>query len=232
MSEQSTENVEATEAANQTNVQETVEQEQSTKTYSQEEFDNHMAGLKKSMQRKYERMYEDLGDPEELRKLKAEAEKKAQAEAIKRGEFEKTLQELAARKDAEIKKRDAMITEYKINSPLLDSAAKHKSVNPNQVRTLLGNRVKLNETGDEVQVLDDQGNVRYDDGGNLFTVDGLVSEFLEQNPHFKQASATTTNSKTQLGNELRAENLDLNKLDLSRPEHRKIYKEARQKGLL
>jgi len=95
MSDQSTETIEATEAASQTNTQETVEQ---TKTYTQEEFDNHMAGLKKSMQRKYERMYEDLGDPEELRKLKAEAEKKAQAEAIKRGEFEKTLQELAQKK--------------------------------------------------------------------------------------------------------------------------------------
>ena len=206
--------------------------QETSKTYTQEEMDRHIAGMKNSLARKYERQYSELGDLDELRRLKTAEEQRQQQEAIKRGEFEKTLQELAARKDAEIKKRDAMITEYKINSPLLDSAAKHKSVNPNQVRTLLSNRVKLNETGDEVQVLDDQGNVRYDDGGNLFTVDNLVSEFLEQNPHFKQASATTTNSKTQLGNELKAETLDLNKLDLSRPEHRKIYKEARQKGLL
>ena len=206
--------------------------QETSKTYTQEEMDRHIAGMKNALARKYERQYSELGDLDELRRLKSAEEQRQQQEAIKRGEFEKTLQELAARKDAEIKKRDAMITEYKINSPLLDSAAKHKSVNPNQVRTLLSNRVKLNETGDEVQVLDDQGNVRYDDGGNLFTVDNLVSEFLEQNPHFKQASATTTNSKTQLGNELKAETLDLNKLDLSRPEHRKIYKEARQKGLL
>ena len=206
--------------------------QETSKTYTQEEMDRHIAGMKNSLARKYERQYSELGDLDELRRLKTAEEQRQQQEAIKRGEFEKTLQELAAKKDAEIQKRDAMITEYKINSPLLDSAAKHKSVNPNQVRTLLGNRVKLNETGDEVQVLDDQGNVRYDDGGNLFTVDNLVSEFLEQNPHFKQASATTTNSKTQLGNELKAETLDLNKLDLSRPEHRKIYKEARQKGLL
>lgn len=206
--------------------------QETSKTYTQEEMDRHIAGMKNALARKYERQYSELGDLDELRELKAAEEQRQQQEAIKRGQFEKTLQELAAKKDAEIKKRDAMITEYKINSPLLDSAAKHKSVNPNQVRTLLSNRVKLNETGDEVQVLDDQGNVRYDDGGNLFTVDNLVSEFLEQNPHFKQASATTTNSKTQLGNELKAETLDLNKLDLSRPEHRKIYKEARQKGLL
>ena len=206
--------------------------QETSKTYTQEEMDRHIAGMKNALARKYERQYSELGDLDELRRLKSAEEQRQQQEAIKRGQFEKTLQELAAKKDAEIKKRDAMITEYKINSPLLDSAAKHKSVNPNQVRTLLSNRVKLNETGDEVQVLDDQGNVRYDDGGNLFTVDNLVSEFLEQNPHFKQASATTTNSKTQLGNELKAETLDLNKLDLSRPEHRKIYKEARQKGLL
>lgn len=206
--------------------------QETSKTYTQEEMDRHIAGMKNALARKYERQYSELGDLDELRELKAAEEQRQQQEAIKRGQFEKAIQELAAKKDAEIKKRDAMITEYKINSPLLDSAAKHKSVNPNQVRTLLSNRVKLNETGDEVQVLDDQGNVRYDDGGNLFTVDNLVSEFLEQNPHFKQASATTTNSKTQLGNELKAETLDLNKLDLSRPEHRKIYKEARQKGLL
>ncbi len=68
--------------------------------------------------------YEDLGDPNELRDLKSEAEKRQQEQQIKRGEFEKTLQELAAKKDDEIHQRDQVIKEYKVNTPLLNAAAK------------------------------------------------------------------------------------------------------------
>jgi len=227
MSEQSTENVEATEAANQTNVQETVEQEQSTKTYSQEEFDNHMAGLKKSMQRKYERMYEDLGDPEELRKLKAEAEKKAQAEAIKRGEFEKTLQELAQKKDAEISKRDSIIKEYKVNTPLLDAAARYRAVAPEQVKQLLANNVRLNDAGD-VEVIGADGSVRYDDSGKPVTVDQYVKEWLDANGHFVAPTPSTTNTKSNT-NTNRESKIDISKLDMQNPEHRAIYREHRKK---
>lgn len=222
MSEQSTETVEATEAANQTNVQETVEQ----KTYTQEEFDRHMAGLKNSITKKFEKQFADLGDLDELRNMKAEAEKKAQAEAIKRGEFEKTLQELAQKKDAEISKRDSVIKEYKVNSPLLDAAARYKAVAPEQVKALLTGSVRLNEDGD-VEVVGADGSVRYDDSGNPLSVDVLVREFLDSNPHFVQPAPATTNTKSNT-NVSKDTKLDIAKLDMQNPEHRAIYREYRK----
>ena len=202
------------------------------KTYTQEEVDNMMGRMRGSLERKLLKPYEELGDPSELRQLRAAEEKRQQEEALKRGEFEKTLQELAAKKDAEITKRDGIIQEYKVNAPLLDAATKYKSVNPTQVRQLLGDRVRLGTSGDEVEVLDDKGNVRYDDSGNLLSVDTLVKEFLQSNPHFVQAGAATTNSKTSMGSDVKMDKFDLTQLDLTNPEHRKIYKEAKNKGLV
>ena len=40
------------------------------KTYTQKEFDDHMAKLKSSISRKYEKTFADLGDIDELRQLK------------------------------------------------------------------------------------------------------------------------------------------------------------------
>ena len=212
-------------------VEETVNQAE-TRTYSQKEVDDMMARMKGSITKKVLRPYEELGDPEELRQLKAQAEKRQQEQQIKRGEFEKTLQELASKKDAEIQKRDAMIKEYKVNTPLIDAAARYDSVNPAQVRQLLSSKVRLSESGEDVEVLDDNGNVRYNDQGSLLAVDDFVKEWLDQNPHFRKAGVTTTSSKTSVAPNRLAGELDLANMDLTNPEHRKLYKEAKQKGLL
>ena len=206
-------------------------QESSSKTYTQEEFDRHMAGMKNSLAKKYERQYAELGDLEELRQLKADAEQRKTQEQIKRGEFEKTLQEMAAKKDAEISKRDSIIKEYRVNSPILDAAARYKAVAPEQVKSLLAGRVRLNETAD-VEVLGEDGGVRYDDSGKPVGVDTLVRDFLDSNPHFVQPSPATTNTKSITDAPRGNSGVNLDELDLTKPEHRKIYKEARAKGLL
>ena len=218
-------------ATDATDVSSTNDQAQAeTKTYSQEEVDNMMARMKGSLSKKLLKPYEDLGDPNELRTLRQQAEEKAQAEAIKRGEFEKTLQELAAKRDAEIHKRDKQITEYKVNSPLLDAAARYKAVAPDQVRNLLANSVRLGESG-EVEVVGTDGAVRYTDDGKSLSVDHLVREFLDSNPHFVQATASTTQSNSNvLG--AKQEKFDLNKLDLTKPEDRAKYTEARRQGIV
>lgn len=203
-------------------------QAQATKTYSQEEVDNMMARMKGSLQKKLLKPYEDLGDPEELRALRDEAAKRQQEQQIKRGEFEKTLQELAAKKDAEIQKRDSVIKEYKVNVPLLSAAAKYSAVNAEQVKALLSNNVRLNEDG-EVEVVDAKGSVRYNDAGEAIGVDDLVREFLDSNPHFRAATPATTNTKSShtVGN---SSGLDISKLDMKNPEHRKLYAEAKAAG--
>ena len=201
-------------------------QAQATKTYTQEEVDNMMARMKGSLQKKLLKPYEDLGDPEELRTIKSDWEKKQQEQQIKRGEFEKTLQELAAKKDAEILKRDSIIQEYKVNVPILSAAAKHNAINAEQVKALLSNQVRMNADGD-VEVVDNKGSVRYNDKGEPIGVDDLVREFLDSNPHFKLASPATTNTKSNIsgGN---SGKIDISKLDMSKPEHRKMYAEYRK----
>jgi hypothetical protein len=201
-------------------------QAQAAKTYSQQDVDNMMARLKGSLEKKLLKPYEDLGDPNELRTLKQQAEAKSQQEAIKRGEFEKTLQELAAKKDSEIQKRDAVIKEYKVNTPLLSAAAQYRAVNAEQVKALLSNNVRLNADG-EVEVVDHSGVVRYNDAGEPLGVNDLVREFLDSNPHFVSASPATTNTKSNHSNNV-STGVDISKLDMKNPEHRKLYAEAQK----
>jgi len=213
----------ATDAASTTDAE---NQAQATKSYSQKEVDDMMARMKSSLKSKLLKPYEELGDPDELRQLKADAESKRQAEQMKRGEFEKTLQELAAKKDAEISKRDAVIKEYKINTPILSSAAKYNAVNAEQVKALLNNNIRLSDSGD-VEVVDGKGSVRYNDRGEAISVDDLVKEFLDTNPHFKIANPATTQSRSNITTKALPK-MDLTKLDMSNPEHRAAYKDHRK----
>jgi len=205
-------------------------QEPAAKTYSQEEFDNHMAGLKNSLTRKFEKQIAELGDLEELKTIRANAEQQKQEEAIKRGEFEKILQEKIAAKDAEIYKRDQQIKEYKVNTPLLNAASKYRSVNPEQVKALLMNRVSLDDEGHPV-ALDANGQPMYNDRGVAVGVDELVQTFLNENPHFVSPAPSTTSTKTNDKVGVALDEFDISKLDLSKAEHREIYKQARAKGL-
>jgi hypothetical protein len=205
-------------------------QANATKTYSQQEVDNMMARMKGSLEKKLLKPWEDLGDPNELRVLKTEAEKRAQEQQLKRGEFEKTLQELAAKKDAEISKRDSIIKEYKVNTPVLSAAAKYRAVNPDQVRSLLQPSLRLNSEGD-VEIVDSKGSVRYTDSGAPLAVEDLVKEFLDHNPHFVSATPATTNTQSNVGRHSTA-TLDITQLDMKNPDHRKQYAEYRkQNGL-
>ena len=195
------------------------------KTYTQREVDDMIARAKGAIQRKITSKYDDLGDPEELRQLKAEAERRRTEEAKKRGEFDKVISELAAKKDAEIAKRDEIIKSYTVDMPLVNTAAQFGAVNPKQVQALLKPNLRLGEGG-EVEVLDEKGTVRYSDRGTPFKVEDLVREFLDQNPHFKAAGPATTQGKSNVSQS--REKLDITKLNMSNPADRKIYAEYRK----
>lgn len=75
------------------------------------------------------------------------------------------------------------------------------------------------------------GKVRYSDAGTPFTVEELVSEFLDSNPHFVQPTPSTTN--TQSNHSVNdAGDFDLTKLDLTKPADREIYAKAKAAGKL
>lgn len=200
-------------------------QEANERVFTQAEVNAMLAKQKGKLQSTLLKPYEDLGDPEELRALRTEAEQRRTEAQLKRGEFDKTLQELAAKKDAEIQKRDQIIKEYKINTPLLTAAAELRSVNPSQVKDLLLGRVRLNDSGD-VEIVDEKGSVRYSDKGTPVSVQDYVREFLDSNPHFVQASPATTNSKSNVG--ATPGRVDITKLDMNKPEDRAVYAKYRK----
>ena len=210
-----------------TDTAEETSQAQVSKTYTQEEFDRHMAGMKASIQKKYEKTFAELGDLDELKQLKTLSETKKLEDAKKRGEFEKVLQEKAAKWEAEIQKRDSIIKEYKIHTPIVSAAAKYQAVNADQVRALVAQNVRLNAEGD-VEVVDQKGSVRYTDAGVPIGVDDLVREFLDSNPHFRAAAPATTHTKSNVSNS--TQGIDITKLDMKNPEHRKLYAEHRKKS--
>jgi len=195
------------------------------KTYTQKEVDDMMARTKSAVQKRVASKYEDLGDPEELRQLKADYEQRKLEEQKKRGEFDSIIANLAAKKDEEIRKRDEIIRNYTVDLPLVNAAAQYGSVNPSQVKALLKSNVRIGESGD-VEVLDEKGTVRYSDKGQPFRVEDLVKEFLDTNPHFKAAGPSTTQSKSNVSQS--REKLDITKLDMKNPADRKLYAEYRK----
>ena len=195
----------------------------SDKFYTQKEVDDMMARTKNAITKKLSSRYEDLGDIEELRQIKQTFEKQKLDEQKRRGEFDNILQDLARKKDEEIRKRDEIIKNYTVDVPLVSAAAQHRAVNAEQVKQLLKPQVRLNEVG-EVEVLDTKGTVRYNDQGQPFRVEDLVKEFLDTNPHFVSAGASTTQGRSNVNQS--QTKLDLSKLDMKNPDHRRMYRES------
>jgi len=216
---------EQTSATNTVDTDNTETNTQATKTFTQDEVNALMARTKSQLEKKYASRYEDLGDPDELRNIVSQYQKTQQEQQLKRGEFDKIIQDLASKKDAEIQKRDRIIESFKVETPILEAAAKHRAVNPDQVKALIRNAVRLNQEGD-VEVLDDKGGVRYDDSGRPLSVDSFVQTWLQSNPHFVSATPSTTASRSAVSNGA-TKTVDVSKLDMSNPEHRKIYAEHR-----
>ena len=202
------------------------ENQATVKTFTQEEVNAILAKTKSQLEKKYTSKYEELGDPDTLRQIVSEHQKIQQEQQLKRGEFDRVIQELAAKKDAEIQKRDRVIESFKVETPIVDAAARYRAVNPDQVKALIRSQVRLSPEG-EVEVLDEKGSVRYDDSGKPVSVDSFVQSWLQSNPHFVSAAPATTNTKSNVTANT-TKKVDIAKLDMKNPEHRKIYAEYRK----
>lgn len=203
------------------------EDQASERVYSQKEFDDAMAKMRGAVERKAIKPYADLGSPEELRALKEQFDNKRFEEQKGRGDFENILRDMAQKKDAEIAKRDTIIAQYRVESPLVEAAAKYRAVAPDQVKALLRNQIRLTQDG-EVEIVDNNGTTRYRDNGEPMGVEDLVKTFLDTNPHFVAAGPSTTQSKNGMGSQ-QATQIDITKLDMSKPADRKIYADWKSK---
>lgn len=208
----------------------TTENNQASKTFTQDEVNAILAKTKSQLEKKLTSRYADLGDPDELRQIVGSYRQQQQEQEISKGNFEKVMGDMRSKMETEIAKRDSIIRDFKLEQPLLNYAAQYRSVNPEQVKQLLRNNLRLNAEG-EVEVLDDKGAVRYSEKGKPLNVEQYVQEWLAANPHFVTAAPATTNTNNNVANRGQSTGpVDLKSLDLTRPEHRKIYAEARRNG--
>lgn len=176
---------------------ETTETTPAEKTFTQDELDRIVADRIARERKKAEKKLDGI-DLEEARKIMQEREQAEIERQKERGEFENILKQTVEKKDQEITAYKQKLHETLVDGSLLSAASKHDAVSPDQVSQLLRGKVRLADDGG-VEVLDDQGTPRYNNEGDLLSVDELVSDFLTANPHFVRASGGGTGSMGNAG---------------------------------
>ena len=205
---------------------------QETKTgFTQEDLDRIVKERLSRERQKILKQYEGV-DVEKYRALLEAEEKKAIEEQHKRGEFEKILQTTVSKKDQAIQQLQRELQAIKVDGAVLNAASGRKAVNPQQVVRLLKDQIRLNEAG-QVEVVDENGSVRYTDDGTAMTADELVNEFLTANPHFVGAGPAGTGSQSSVAQANgRMGAPDIDKLNMNDPAQRAIFKEhMKSKGI-
>jgi len=165
-------------------------------------------------------------DLEEAKKLLEEKKYKEQELALQRGEFDKVLKDTVSKKDFKISALESELQKIRIDETLINTASQLRAINPNEVKSLLRQSLKLNDSGN-VEVVSENGTPRYNEKGELMSVNELVAEYLNNNPHHLSATPKGSGSQSGIGgNTLKPFNIA--SLDLSKAEDRKIYAEHKK----
>ena len=209
----------------QTNDQKSQEEVSTPKTFTQDEFNDAMASVRKKTEANVLKKYSGV-DVKKYRDLLQQEEDSILEEQKKRGEFEKILKDTAEKKDQRINQLHNQLNSIKVDGALLDAAAKYRAINPGQVVQLIKEQVKLNDAGD-VEVVDKNGAPRYAESGDLLSCDIFVSEFLKENSHFVLSGPSGSGSKSNTQTQGLTP-VDISKLDMNDPAQRKIYAEHRK----
>jgi hypothetical protein len=226
--------MDAEQAVNETEATATPTEQQANDTQenllSQEDVNRIVAERVARERSKFEKKYSGV-DLDHYQTLVEAEEQRKQQELEKRGEYERLLKEQAEKFNGRIQQYESELHTIKVDGTLLNEASSLKAVNPNQVVQLLKGNVKLNEAGG-VDVVDAEGNVRYDDNGNPLTPKALVSSFLADNPHFVSAGPSGSGTGQGVGKQTPVVDNDISKLDMNNPQHRRQYQEImKAKGI-
>ena len=210
---------------NQETVETPKEVKAETKAFTEEQVE---AIVQRRLERERSKISKKLDgiDIEEAKQLLEEKKQKEQELALQRGEFEKVMKETVSKKDTEISKLVSELQKVRIDEQLVNVASGLKAINPNEVKSLLRNSVKLNDSGN-VEVVGENGTPRYNEKGDLMSVNELVAEYLNNNPHHLSATPSGTGSQSGIGGDT-PKPMSIKDLDMSNPEHRKIYAEMRK----
>lgn len=198
---------------------------QEDRTFTQADVDKIVQQRLDKHKRKYDGI--DVG---EYKSLKT-AEEEREIEAMKkREEFDQVLAQQKDKFSGEISTLRQELTSLKVDGTLLSSAAARNAVNPDQVTQLLKDRVGLDETGRPVVY--DKGSVVYDpDTAEPKTLESLVNEFLDSNPHFLRSGPSGVTSSGAAGSAPTTKSSnDLSSLDMTKASDRELYKKLRSEG--
>ena len=191
-------------------------------TFNQDDVNRIVADRVARERAKFEKQYSGV-DLDHYKNLVEAEDQRKKEELEKRGEYEKLLAEQAEKFTGKIKQYENELHSIKVDGTLLNEASSQKAVNPQQVTSLLKGQIKLNEAG-AIDVVDANGQVRYDEMGKPIQVSQLVNEFLTANPHFVQAGPSGAGSSNGIGKQPVVDN-DISKLDMSKPQDRAQYAE-------
>lgn len=194
------------------------------KTFTQDELNAIVARRIAAEQKKFDGI-----DIAEYRELKALKERQETDRLMKREEFDKILKQSRERFDSEVQTLRAELQKVKVDGALQAAASKARALNPDHVAQLLKNAVRLDDSG-AVVVLNQDGEVRYNpDTAEQYTIDDLVSEFVNQNPYFRSAGPAGTGSTGNTTTQSK-QSFDIGQLDLTRADHREQYRRLRLEG--
>ena len=184
--------------------------------------------IKDRLHRQKRRTLEDLGvsDLDEAKEIIARSKEAAEKRKLEAGKFEEVRQSLVESHKKELQKLQNELRDEKIDKQLIQSASSNRAINPNQVKDLLKNNVRLNEEG-RAEILDKDGTTRYNKEGKPLTIDEFVSEFMTQNAHFQVATPSGSGSVGNVG-KVNAQTFNLADLDMTNPDDRKRYAEYRK----
>ena len=189
--------------------------------FNQEQVNNIIKSRLESEKAKYQRQLDEQKRAEE------EVVKQKQiADAKTKADLEKLMQQRIAEKEAEIQKFKAEIKKEKIDNSLLSVASKNNAINPQQVVDLVKNQIRLSDDN-RIEVLDNNNNIRYNQAGELLTIEEKVQEFLKANPHLSLSGKSGVGSQSSVEGKT-VKPFNIQDLDMSKPEDRKRYAEYRK----
>ena len=190
-------------------------------TFTQEQLDNIIKSRLESEKAKHQRQLDEVKKQEE-----DVAKQKQIQDAKTKADLEKLMQERIAEKEQEINKYKSEIKKERVDNTILSVASRNKAISPSQVVSLLKDQVRLTDDN-KVEVLDNNGNIRYNQKGELLTVEEQVKEFIDANPHFRQGSLSGTGSQSSVEGKA-VKPFNIQDLDMGNPEDRKKYAEYRK----
>ena len=184
--------------------------------------------IKDRLHRQKRRTLEDLGvsDLDEAKEIIARSKEAEEKRKLEAGKFEEVRQSLVESHKKELQKLQDELRGEKIDKQLIQSASNNRAINPNQVKDLLKDNVRLNEEG-KAEILDKDGTTRYNKEGKPLSIDEFVSEFITQNAHFQVATPSGSGSVSTVG-KVNAQTFNLSDLDMNNPDDRKKYAELRK----